>query len=880
MRFDENEYREEFIKKHRGELRGAPGDLLTRYAITLPATDGEIAAQVREVRKYWNKIYSRMSSEGQVARLCRTEDERLKLEHGASMETLAWWQARQTDAQRAAKESIAVMTDDLRRRFGTLGVVSPQVLSQFAATLSLSAAQTKRATDKAGVTVIPDVTLPAKAPIGNFSHLAKAMAECAVPSVPELLHPGAGKFRLVERYECLADPHKRLDAVAVQEQRAAADKRGISGTEDARRKALAILDQAVRNGTDLRDIALYQMVVIAREAVPVSADLAARELRKAGLEDRDAAIVAVLVAEQDSPGAGSKVPDLLAGGRLREARAAAMTLPPAGEVRADALKQVDQAQRALDDLIMAARAAVAAADEARAETLLRDAEKISAEDAATALAAVPLPPPGSARAAADGGVIRLSWGAAPGHGADTVYVVRRGLGALVPAAPSEGEPVYRDRGDSCTDAGAPVARTVRYAVFATADGRPNSRPAPVTVSVLLPPVTGLRSAVSGSTAALSWSAHPSAEVRVTRTSPGGAPVPVPVVGRGCQVTGLEEGVPHYFEVTAVYRGPGGAELPSAPETVRVTPRAPAQPVTTLRARPVVVNGVIRVQISWIAADSADVKVIRADREPAIPLGSIVTPAAMAAIGQEVTGPPAAVPGRTGFEASLSPGVHRLVPFTEGGTGMVIGKAVGVAVTDPVRHLSYTAFADYATLSWEWPDNSGVTEVHWRLDGEEDVTLVDIGRYRKDGGFKVPLGNGPCHVEVRAVISAAGKSYTSPPSSVEIPDVVGPLIPYDVSTIGVSVGPFGGRAKRVVFTAERPCSGTRVVMVTRAGPVLPADASDGERILDEVLSLQPGVSAEFAPVVPGWIKKPRCSRCFVLSGPGRLIDPPVARLKET
>jgi len=879
MRFDENEYREEFVKKHRGELRGAPGDLLTRYAITLPATDAEIAAQIQEVRTYWNKIYSRMSSDGQVARLCRTEDERLKLEHGASMETRAWWQARQTDAQRAAKESIAVMTDDLRRRFGTLGVVSPQVLSQFAARLSLSAAQANQAAGQAGVTVIPDVTLPATAPIGSFPHLAKAMAECAVPSVPELLHPGSGKFRLVERYECLTDPHKRLDAVAVQEQRAAADKRGISGTEDARRRALAILDQAVRTGVDLRDIALYQMVAIARGTVPVSADLAARELREAGLEDRDAAIVAVLVAEQDGLGAAAQVPELLASGRLREARAAAMALPAAGDARADVLKQVDQAQRALDELITAARAAVAAADEARAETLLKDAEKISAEDAAAELAAVPLPPPAAARAAAEGGSVRLSWRPVPGHGPDTVYVVRRALGPLAPAAPSEGQPVYHDRGDSCADPGAPVAQTVRYAVFATGDGRPTSRPAAVTVPALLPPVTGLRSAVSESTAALSWSAHPAAEVRVTWTPPAGPPVSVPVTGSGCQVTGLEQGVPQYFEVTAVYRGPGGADLRSVPETVRLTARPPARPVTTLRAHPVVIDGGIRVQVSWIAAGWTDVKVIRAAQEPAMPLGSTVSADAMAAIGHEVTGPSAAIPGRTGFEATLPPGVHRLVPFSGGGSGMIIGKAVMVAVTDPVRHLSYSAFADYATLSWEWPENSGVAEVHWQLDGEENVTLVDIGRYRTGGGFRVPLGNGPCQVEVRAVISAAGRSYTSPPAAVEIPHVVGPTIRYNVST-GLSVGPFGGRTKRVEFVAEQPCSGVRVVMVARPGPVLPADASDGERILDEVLPPEPGVPAVFTPTVPGWIRKPYCCRCFVLAGRSRLVDPPVSRLKET
>jgi len=91
-------------------------DLLARYAITLPATDGDIAAQVKAVRAYWNKVYTSPTSFGQVAKLCRAEDERLKAEHGAKMETRAWWQARQSDAQQAAEGSIAGMADDLRRR--------------------------------------------------------------------------------------------------------------------------------------------------------------------------------------------------------------------------------------------------------------------------------------------------------------------------------------------------------------------------------------------------------------------------------------------------------------------------------------------------------------------------------------------------------------------------------------------------------------------------------------------------------------------------------------------------------------------------------------------------------------------------------------------
>jgi hypothetical protein len=880
MRFDEAEYREDFLKKHRG-ARGAPGDVMARYAITLPATDAEVATQVKAVRTYWNKIYNSPTSYGQVAKLCRAEDERLKAEHGARMETRAWWQARQSETQQTAVGSIAVMADDLRRRFGTLGVVTATMLGQFAAKLGLTPAQANQAAQRAELAVIDDVTLPATEPVGNFSALVKAMAECAVASVPDLVHPGAGTFRLVERYECLADPRKRLDAVAVEAQRAAAERRGISATEDARRKALTILSQALRTGVDLRDLALYQMVTIAQGSVGVSIDLAASELREAGLEARDAAIVAVLVAEQGGGqgGAANKVPELLASGRLREARAAAMSLPADGGSRADALALVDAAQQQLDQLIAAAKAALREPDEERAAALLKDAARISAEDAATELAAVPLPPPADLRAGLEGGAVRLFWRPAPGHDPGTVYAVRRTLQPRPLTAPSEGEPVHRDRGDTCADPRAPVARPIQYTVFALGDGRPPSRPAAVSITAL-PPVSGLKAEVGTATVALHWSAHPDAEVRVTSTAPGGTPAPVRVTGSSCQLSGLTEGQPQHFEVTAVYRGPDGAELRSAPEHITATPRAQARPISTLRARTDGTGGAIRVRVTWVPVDSSDVKIVRAARELAIPVGTTVSAEEMAAVGPEVTGTLIAGGRETGFETELPPGVHRLVPFSVGGTGIVVGKVATVAVTDPVRHLTVTAFADYATVSWEWPANAQVAEVHWRLDGDEDVRHVDRGQYRSGGGVKVPLGTGPCHVEVRAVITVAGKSFTSPPVSAEIAHVVEAPIRYLVSNAGPSVGPLGGRRKRVVFTADQLPSGVRVVMVARQGPVMPTSPSEGVPILDTLLPPRSGIHEEFKATVPGSIKKPFWVRCFVVAGQARLIDPPITSLKET
>jgi hypothetical protein len=810
MDFDEDEYRERFLKKHRG-TRAAPSDLMARYAITLPATDADIAGQVKAVRSYWNKVYTNSASWARVAKLCRAEDERLRAEHGAQMETRPWWQARQSDQQKAAESSITGLADELRRRFGTLGVVPPVTLGQFAAQLGLSEQQATQAAERAGLTVISGVTLPASPPIGNFESLAKAMSECAVPSVPELVHPGSGTFRLIGRYRCIADERLRLDAVAVKAQSTEADKRGNSATDDAHRAALTILRQAVRAGVNLDEVALYHAVTIASDPASVSADMAAGALREAGLEASEAAVIAVMAAEQGSGGkAPQRVPDLLATGHLREARAALSSLPSEG-LRIDAQQQVEAAQQGLDQLIAAAKAALQVPDEARAEALLRDAALISAEDAAAELATVPLPPPADLRASGDGAVVRLSWRPAPGHDPDTVYVVRRAGQSHPLSAPAQGEPVSRDRGDSCADERAPAALPVQYAVFAVREDRPASRPATVPVT-LLPPVTQLKAEVGPATVALHWSAHPDARVRVTRTAPGAEPVPVRVAGSSCQVSGLTEGQQQHFQLVATYVGADGGELCSAPEHISATPRAEARPVTTLRARPAGPGGAIRVRVTWIPIDNADVKIVRTDRDPGLGLGKLVTAEEMAALGQVVTGTLISAGRETGFETELAAGVHCLVPFSSGGTGIVAGKPTAVAVTDPVSELSVTAFADHATVSWEWPPSAQVAEVSWRVDGEDDVLHVDRGQYRSAGGVKIPLGRGPCEIEVRAVITVGKTSFTSPSVSATVGHAAEADISYRVSNLVPSVGPLRLRAKRVVFTARQECSGIRVRMV--------------------------------------------------------------------
>jgi len=880
MPFDETRYVQDYIKKLRG-ARSLPDDLLARYAITLPAGDRDIAAQVRAVRDYWTKASTGSTHAAQAARMCRAEDERLRGQHGANMERRAWWEERRAEHQSAEQASVASLAGELKQAYGQLGVVTSAAVEDFATRLGLSRADAVRAASQAGLRLIEGVTLPDSAPFGGFPALLKSMSEGAISSVPELIHPGAGPFRLIGRYECTGDAGRRLDVVAVDAQSAEADKRAVSASGNARRAALKLLRRAAREGVDLRDIALYHMVTIAAEYVPPSMTMAATQLQKAGLEREDAAVIAVLLADRSSASSAAglgKVRSLLESGRLNEARQAAVSLPAASPGREDAVSEVNAARQRLDALLAGVREALAVPDESRAAALLREAAAISLEDAEAELAAVPLAPPAALRAACEGAAVRLFWPPAPGHDEATTYVVAR-TEQRAPAAPSDGDLIFRGRDSACTDTRAPVARPAQYGVFALAEGRPGSRPAVAEVT-LLPPVSQLEASVGPSDVTLHWSAHPHAQdVQVIRSAQGVAPARVPVAGNTCRLTGLAEGQAQHFEVTAIYRGLGGEDLRSAPAQINATPRSEARPIGRLRARPVEAGGVVKVRVTWTPVDNSEVRIMRSDGPPAWPAGAWVTPEEMTQFGPEVTGRLVSGSRETGIEAELPPGVHHLVPFSIGGTGIVTGQPTAVGVTDPVRHLVVTPFDSYATASWEWPAGSQLAEVSWELDGEPDCVIIGQAQYRSEGGARIPLGRGPCPVEVRAMIMADGVRFTSPPVRAVVESGADVAVSYTVSAApGLSA--FGGRSKRVTFTCAEGCQDVQVRMIALPGRVMPARAEGGIVLLDTSLALRPGVSAEHQVTVPRHVKRPYWVRCFIAGGRARLIDPPISSLKET
>jgi hypothetical protein len=541
MPFDDTRYVEVFIKKHRS-ARLVAGDLVSRYAITFPATDTEIRERLKTIRDYWNRVSLGDSMTARIARMCLAEDKRLRAEHGAEMETSQWWRQRQSARQLAISAAVESAAASLRGYYGSLGMITDGILDKVAAEFSLANSQARRAAEIARLRVVSGVSRPDAEPISGFADLIRHLSDCGVASVPELVHPDGRPFSIADQYACRDDPSKLLDKAAVAAQIAAIGMYPISSAANARLAALQVLRRALETEVDLRDVALYHLMTVARSFPSPSA--AAAELRKRGLEPADATIVALLAA----------------GGEAVAGEAA----PPTESVT-----------------------------------------RPNPED---------------------------------------------------------------DRGDRVG-----------------------------------------RSAIIGSS-------------------------------------------PHT----------NAAEPLPAPDRINAIPRK-AQPVRELRARVVGSDQETRVQVSWTPVDDSEVRIVRTDGTAALwPFGAMISAEEMTGANAELNGERFGEHSTPRFEVFLPSGVHHLVPLSADDTGFVVGAGVTVTVVLPVNYLSVTPFATLATVSWEWPLGIHFVQLTWKLDGKTKEDVISKERYRSEGGAHVPLGHGPCDIEVRAVIMAHGNSFSSPP----------------------------------------------------------------------------------------------------------------------
>jgi len=878
MQFDKDAYKE-FLTRHSKD-KTEPVDLLERYAITLSprTTDDEVREHLKAVRAYWNQHANGNARISKTAKWCRDRDSELKAQNGDKLESAAWWQEAAAAEAQKAQAAVQALTASLAEDYGKLGAVTAANATAYGSRQGLSAAQSVQAARQAGLLVIDDkVKLPDQPPINvtQFNNLVQNLRDGQVKTIPELLHPGSGPFSIVERYSCKRDPALRLDEAAIRQQKQAAGK-SINAVNTARGEALAKLSNALGSGVDLDAVALYHLMELVKDAPPTAAK---RELSGFGVEATDAAVVAALLDGRQKAtqvNRSDQVRSLLADGQLSEAESQASTLPD-GDEKADVTRQIAAKKQELRDLLAKADDARRASDEAQAERHLAAARLISRTDADTMLRQLPLAPPGQVTVTGDGASVKVFWQRGPGHDESTGYAVARTEGRK-PTAPGDGTPVHRGTGTECADPGAPVAKEVQYGVFATAEGRPPSRPVVVTVRAL-PPVWDFKAETGTGTVRLHWQAKPEALVRMTRAAPGAAPVRVPVSGNSVQLGDLPDGVAQVFEAVAVYRAPDGAELLSTPQTVTATPRGEAKPNDTLRVAATLAGGTTRVTARWKQIDSSEVRILLTAGDQPWPFRTVISREEAERGGTLLTGHAEASGADRVLEVELPGGMHYLTPLSEGGTGVVVGLSRPVAIIDPVTNLAATAFASHATVAWHWPASVQLAEVSWKPQGDDDDSwesfVLSRAEYQSKGAAHVPLGTRPIDVEVRAVITANGKRHPSAPVKTTVSKVVKTQIRYRVT----GGGPFGGRGRKLTFTADEPCAGTAVRLVAVPGTVMPTKPTEGVVVFETTLSLVPGVPAEHKVEIPKAMKKPYWVRCFVMNGPGRLVDPSPGDLKE-
>ncbi len=879
LSFDKKRYETEYLRKQNAK-RGLSDDLVERYAVDLNASEAEVGQQVQAVRAYWNSVRPG-TRYADVVGICKSEDERFKAESGDGMLQKKWWAEKLAAKQKAAADNVGKLAEQLKAAHSQLGVISQATVDAVADANGVTSQQVANAAREAGLEVVAPRTLPESPLKGKlFDTLEIKLQVCGAKTIPGLLHPEAGEFRILDGFRSVADGSLRLDLPIVKERSDAAQKTAPGVTNDAKREALGILKSAGEENIDLAHLALAHLVDLAKGVASQGPSAVLDEMLSLKVERSDAAVIAALLAEErGSSGAASKaqVDRLLAEGNLAQASQLAQAIPEDNDQRAAAIAAVSDARARLDALTGEIRSSVDSGNEVRAASLVTEVRQISFDDAEDLLASVPLPPVTGLRVVGDDDQVKLVWQPNTGHGEGTTYVVKRSESGP-PLSPADGHEVASTEQVTAVDAHSPVAHPTHYSVFATAPRRPSSRAVSDSV-IVLPPVANVGAEVGSSDMTVHWSAHPAcAGVEVHRTGAGQSPERLEADHNSVRLTGLTEGVPVHIEIVALYRTQTGEVLRSSVAHVDETPRSAAKPLERLKARPVVANGGDpRVRVSWNPVDHSDVRILHSSGPPPWGPGTWIGQDDVTRYGSELTGNRSHGGSELSIEADLEPGIHHLVAVSIGGTGIVVGASTVVGVTDPVRNPLATIFGNYATLSWEWPASAQIAEVHWQRDDDQDIFEITRADYMSKGGARVPLGHSACKVEIRAMIHTEAGSFASPAVKLSVGAEVDAEISYHVASSGI--GGFGGRSKKVTFLSDRGCSGVQVRVVASPGKVMPTSADDKFVLIDERLNLAPGKPAEYKASVPKAITKPYWVRCFVIGGGAHLVHPPITELKE-
>lgn len=880
MPFDRERYEREVLEPARARGNEPPADLAVRYALTseLLRNPSQFQAHVAEMANYWGTLkrfrkYARLADALLVAHSQLDQSGRLS-------------PAAIDEQRRQAHERLVARVSDLAV---TTTCVSPATLQALMHESGLGPAAVRAALLKQGLRVVELCALATEPPTPKYRDLHRNLLLLGMRLSAEAVFGDRVRagFRLLDGFALTTGAGERLDAASI----AAAGRRLESARHDDRKTAaanvLALLQAQSQQAGALDALLLWEMAEALRGVplAPPSQLALAREAAELGLERGEAEVLALTVIESgplaSRPARGLEVQEALEEGRLRHAQqlAATLTEEGAGPLRAS----VEAAAGRVAELSAEADRARAEGRDEDAATLLAEAVRLARddEDLQERLRAIPPPAPTGVRQSIDGGRVTVSWRPSMARTGAVRYRAVRGEGRP-PRAVQDGVDLGVTEGNELVDATPPAGPPLFHSVFATRDGKVWSAPACAGPALITPEVGELRLHADGRSVTGSWHPHPgTAEVLVVRSEQG--PPRTRMDGRpvrqvsllGFSDTDVRLGMTYHYRVSAVYLGPDGSRHVSPGLVASITAEEVPAAVTDL-AVAVLPGSQTAVQATWTPPAGGMTRIWLGQQPPRWQAGAEVRPGDLPSLGSEVLGAPERLPdGRARLIVPAGPlrGRCFFTAVTVGRSGAVVGNSVELLVAAPVRELAAQRFAGVVRLSWIWPDRSTLARVRWRRLEETGGGEIECSRkrYEDQGGFEMAVGPDAIAISVQAVIQQSGSPVAAVPVEVQV-EALGRPVRYGIRRQG-----FRGRRLTLVLEVDGPCDLPSLVLVRRAGTILPlrpeqgavvarvpAQRLDAAQPLEIPLDLPPGQARlRLFPQPPGGVT---------------LLDPPARELE--
>lgn len=533
-------------------------------------------------------------------------------------------------------------------------------------------------------------------------------------------------------------------------------------------------------------------------------------------------------AQQESASQWSAVEQAIHERRLFSARVALRRLTAtssdvAGPTGAHPAGRLEEVERRIVDVDAALARARGATGRAREQALV-DAITLAVdcEEAASALAALPLAAPTDARAVLESGSVIVSW--EPASATGVTYEVRRFEGAS-----DVGAEVGSTPETTIEDRAASAGAVVRYEVRSRRGGASSSSAARTADVLVAREVEALTVTELDGEIRLGWQpVAPGARVIVERSVDGEGGVRTLDADRtGLVDRTVRNGGRYGFHVAVEYGSPGGQRTRTPGLTVFGQPVAPPEAIHELRLS-AVGGGVL---VRFARPSTGSVTVLRCTEEPGVQPGDAIDLSTLDGYGSALPMSP------DGARDGTTSGVCWYLPVTVAGGTAVAGRAIRHVALAAVDHVRLVAGPGEVRVTWQWPDDVRVVQVLWRRDSAPqaadepgtDSAVVRLGEYRDHGGFTIPNpGRSALFTAIASALRIDGQLVIG---SVIPPTARGALQPTQKQELRYAVKRGGLLRKRLDVTVlgEQAAELPDLVLVGRSGDLLPRTSADGEII---------------------------------------------------